>query len=362
MIDTSMLRFDTVFDDPPPPTRAPFKISRGDHPAVRVTDSFVRDNHGIGRCEGSPALIGLKLAKPDQPVRVTISLRATVETGATWRRFAPERVASREAYQPRVLLVRSQGATRAVVVIAREPGAFAYDSRHVVRFDVQPSELSDDGLLVIELAEPAEPPLWAMSQLAPHPAAGVEITAVDVSASHAAAPSRLEPPASGDGLIAVGTDTFAGAGSWRLRADARRQPRADLPSVDRGAPWGPRPPSAPKLRMREKAVAIIRRRVEDLLVMAGRSISHVVWRARRMIAAPLTPLTAGVQLRAALRRGEVRAQVVTFDGATAIEASIRGRSWRDIEVTPARPVTGPALLCVRAGRRPLRWQLRAATS
>jgi hypothetical protein len=109
--------------------------------------------------------------------------------------------------------------------------------------------------------------------------------------------------------------------------------------------------------MRDKAVAIVRRRAEDAVAAIVLSVTHVVLRVRWFLASPLSLVTSSLRLRSAVRRGAVKAQVVTFDGAAPTEVSVRARSWRGIDVTPAQTVSGPALLCVRAGRRPLRWRL-----
>lgn len=362
-----MLHFETVFDEPPTPAVVPFKINNGAHPAVRVTDNMVRLGTSVARCDGSPALIGLKIAKPDRRVRVTVRLRISKTTAEWWQRVMPSDVTSRDAYQPRVLIVRSQGATRATIVVARKPGAFFYDSRPVVCFDLEPDELSDDGLLVIELAEPRGLPEWAMSWLAAGPAIGVAIASVAVSEANSEpiSPGREH---SEDGIVSVGPATFAGPGPWMLRADPRRQASADPAPVTPGVPWGPRPPSAPKPRMREKAIAIARQRLSGGFLTLRLASSHAVSRCGRALATPFARVRAPIRLGAALRPGTLpndalprailRAELVTFDGTPPIMVTVRRRSASSVEVQPAQPLTGPALLCVHAGRKRLRWRLQ----
>jgi hypothetical protein len=319
-----MPRFDTVHDTAADAVPAPVTVAAGDHPAVRVLDNVRRTEHGLGRCEGSPALVGLKVAA-DQRVRVTVRLRAGKQAAEWWNLYASPQIDRRHTYQPRLLVVRSQGETRAAVVVARRPGAFAYDWSATVAFDLPPTALDEDGLLVVELAESEASPV-------PQAAIGVAITSVKVTS----AAQPMPPSVTASPVAAPIATVDPGTGPWRFRADRRRSPRPDPAPVNRGAPWGARPSAS--LRYREKIQALALRKASDALIGTLRALRHLAVRCGRAIAWPFATVIT------ALTIGGVTATLQPIDGGPAIPARVRRRGLTGIEVRPERPLSGPGLL------------------
>ena len=214
-------RFDTAYDAVVPALPVPATLSRGDSPALMVVDGFARGAAVPGRFTRSPGLIGLKVSAAQSAVRVSITL-AVDDTSATWwQSRVPAGVASQKTSAPRLVVVRSQGVTRAVTVFG--PGAAA--PREVV-FDVQPSELDGDGLLTIELDGLSTlAPSWASEGLLPHPAIGVAVQGI-----------RLSPASSAQHAEAV--TVTRGGDTVVVPADAPDVYRFPTPGGSAGSRWG----------------------------------------------------------------------------------------------------------------------------
>ncbi len=336
----------------------------------------------LGRCEGSPALVGLKVARPPGPVRVTVTLRATATTAQWWDRVVPAGTGPRRPYDPRLVLLRSQGVTRSAILLARRPSEFVFTERITVSFDLAPEEISDDGLLVVELAEPVCPlPGWVTTRLAPYPAAGVAIRRIAVDLATGAPPvatGRQPVPLAAGCLLAIGPGTHAGPGPvWTLHAGSPATVAPDRVLAERGAPWPKPAPDAPPLRYRQKFLALARQRLADTGYAVGSGVRHAGVRSGRVLTGPVGRTIAPARLARQLSSGDIHAYVVPLDGGPihhqpVHQAMVRRRGVATIEVTLDRPVDEPALLGIidatatatatATGRRApgLRWRLLPA--
>ena len=353
-LDLPSLRFTTDFDTPETHAELPVTVGSGRHEALLVVDNVQRRSERLGRCEGSPALVGLKISPDPRPLRVTVELFADRTTAGMWSKFGPSGDA-RGHFGPRLIIIRSQGATRAAAMVARGDGQFEFNARTKITFDLPGSSVAVDGLLIVELAE-ATLPDWAAGRLAPTPAIGLGIERISVRPVEGdMAPVTVDVPTGdaatlGGGLIPIGPGTLAGdRTSWRLRVGPLGAVGADPPPPDRSGPFPVRAPGAPALTNRDKMRQLVRRKLEDIEQTVRLSALHTVVRVGRVAAYPLAGGAVGGVLSAELRSRRLAASLVALGSAKVPEVTVVRQGYRTIQVNVPYRLTEPALLALRAG-------------
>jgi hypothetical protein len=353
MIEAPSLRFTTEFDGPDTSGPVPVTVGSGQHEALRVVDNVQRRIALLGRCEGSPALVGLKVADP-RPLRVTVELFADRATAGMWTKFGPSGGA-RYHFGPRLLIVRSQGATRAAVMVARSAGQFEFDARTTVTFDLPPNEVDAGGLLIVELAEAAAPD-WAYGRLAAMPAIGIGIDNIGVRpVGGDPAPATVAVPprhiaALGGGFIPIGPGTLAGdRTSWRLRAGVLGVVGADPPPLDLSGPFPVRIPGATDLTNRDKMWQLVRRKLKNVRRAAWLTVLHTVVRAGRVVAYPLAGFALGGFVTREMRSGRLAPSLMPLGTIPLPDVTVARKGYRTIQVSVPHPLTEPALLSLRTG-------------
>jgi len=372
VIEAPSLRFTTEFDAADTCPKLPINVVTGQHAAVRVADNVQRRPERLGRCEGSPALVGLKLTPDVNPLRVTVTLRADRTTAGTWDRSGPSDHRG-DHFGPRLLLVRSQGATRAAVMIARGANQFEFDARPIITYDLPPNAVDADGLLIVELAE-APLPAWASDRLTAMPAVGVGIDKIAVRpidgdeasdgvAMLATAPvlGDVEAPAGdaaalGGGFIPVGPGTLAGDHtSWLLRAGVLRAVNPDPPPLDRTGPFPVRIPGAPDLTNRDKMRQLINRKLEDVQRMVTLAVRHIAVRAGRVLAYPFAALVIGFVVSRESHSGRLSASLLPLGTDSVPGVTVARHGWRTVRVSVPYQLNAPALLSLRTGNQKAGW-------
>lgn len=193
--------FDTAYDAVIPALLVTDTLTRGDHPALMLVDGVARGAAVLGRFTRSPGLIGLKVSPAQDTVRVTVSLVVDDTSATWWESRVPADVTPRSTSAPRLVVVRSQGVTRAVTLF--EPSAAG--PRDIV-FEVRAADLDGDGLLTIELdGLSTAAPDSAREGLLAHPAVGVIVRSVGLSAAGEASALALVTSGAGD-LVVVPMD------------------------------------------------------------------------------------------------------------------------------------------------------------
>jgi hypothetical protein len=137
-------RFQTAFDQVIEPLALPGVLRSGQARELTTNDCMARGVAVIGRFVASPALLGAKVRPTSRPVRVTARFRFDGMALDWWQELVPIAVPFRDASAPRLLLVRSQGKSRGAVLLTGP-------ATGVVSFDLQPEELSTEGLFVFEV-------------------------------------------------------------------------------------------------------------------------------------------------------------------------------------------------------------------
>ncbi|MET8147241.1 hypothetical protein ACIBSW_26435 [Actinoplanes sp. NPDC049668] len=172
--------FATDYDAAPTVLELPAEVAGGREDGVCVVDQVVRGTGIVGRISGDHGAVGLKLRGTGVATRVTVVVHLDELATRWWSdrvrppRFAPE--------QPRLVLIRAQGELRGAALLCRPQGLRrAGGAKAEVAFDLTAGELDDDGLLMIELAEPPRPP-WVAGRLAARSALGVRIDHISVRA------------------------------------------------------------------------------------------------------------------------------------------------------------------------------------
>lgn len=345
------VHFATAEDRPVAALDLPATIDNGAEPAMFIMDGFVRGSGIVGRFAASPGLIGIKVAtgklwdsdtdSGPRRLRVTVALRADGETAEWWEHRVKESVEPRLPHGPRVVLVRSQGATRGAALFARRPGAFSFNSTATVTFDLTADEVPEDGLLVIELADARE---RLTSQMAPHAAVGIRLDSIEIAAATSDLPAAPISTGGGDLVLVAPRRPVTGTVRWRLRSRPSEVVTPDpIPPQHTGIPWQQPPTGTGRLRYRDKAVALARRRFAQARFAAMR-------RARRGVLRGGQALTAPVRYAAAPARGLLRAEpagwLVPLDGSPAEPCTVHRRGAGVLEVTWSGHLSGPALLSV----------------
>lgn len=178
----SRLRLTTVFDDVVLPRPLPASFRRGDDAALQLIDGFVRGRQSLGRFAVISGLVGFRVATGAHPVAVAVRLRADDVSVSYWAdRVGKRQGVSGNPHAPRLVQVRSQGKVRGAVLLGRAPWTPAdAPVRGVLRFELSPDELPEDGLLLIELGEAPGISSGDGRDLLPHAAVGMELTEVAV--------------------------------------------------------------------------------------------------------------------------------------------------------------------------------------
>jgi hypothetical protein len=140
--------FQTAFDQVVEPLVLPGELSSGQARELTAIDHMGRGVAAIGRFVASPSLLGVKVRPTGRPVRVTAHLSFDGMAVDWWTERVPPLAPLDEAGMPRLLLVRSQGKTRGAVLMVRQA---ADSGGAVVTFDLQPEELTAEGLFVLEV-------------------------------------------------------------------------------------------------------------------------------------------------------------------------------------------------------------------
>lgn len=365
----TVVHFETEFDQPTPAAAVPVTITSGVGGPVQVVDGLRRGQRIVGRFESSPGLVGLKIATGGAPIRVSVDLSVDATTASWWDRYVPSSVVPRAPYATRTLVVRSQGSVRAAVLLGRRPSDFTLRSTATARFDLAAADVPDDGLLVIELAEAAG---------GSHTAVGVRIDSVDIAyadppdpvsgtvsvaqlVDHGLASTGVPPDR---GTAQLTSDSFAVAPRghapvWTLSVGLGRTVRPDTLRPQPGPLLAKRPTGSAAPRLRDKAIAMSRRKVADARHASVRRIRHGFVLAGRCGLAPVGWLLAGVWLRASL----ITATLTPLTGGPPVPCAVTRMGGRRVAVAAPGPVEEPAM--VRLHIRGLlgftaAWRLRSA--
>lgn len=133
-----MIGLATAFDVPGVAGRVPLTVGSGHDAAVRVLDGIAPADAIVGECGEGAGVVAVKVATAGRGALVRLDLRlpADAESGGT-----------------RLAVVRSQGRVRAAALMSTRTGTPAppVDAVSTVEFVLDPVELPDEGLLVVEL-------------------------------------------------------------------------------------------------------------------------------------------------------------------------------------------------------------------
>ena len=212
---TSGPRMVTVHDRLVPPLTIPSSLVRGDNPAFLVVDGLARGFAVPGRFGKAEALAGFKVdpGTGTGPVRVRASIGVDDLSSTWWEERVPESVQPRTPLGPRLLLVRSQAATRTCVLVDKPdsgPGVAEF------AFELDRAEIDADGLLILEVVSVRDGlPAWAADGLAPAAAVGVPLHRLDLT-DDAQGPLEGEIAVARGGLFVV--DQWSLAQGWSVRA------------------------------------------------------------------------------------------------------------------------------------------------
>lgn len=176
-------RFQTVFDRVIEPLALPGELRSGAAPELTTVDQLVRGVAVIGRFIASPGLLGVKVRPTGRPVRVTAHFSFDSMALDWWEERVPLDVGLHGASVPRLLVIRSQGKTRGAALLIRPAADAGRAATGVVCFDLQPEELTEDGLFVFEMDSIDEGrPAWAPAVSAG--SIGIMLTAIEFTEVH----------------------------------------------------------------------------------------------------------------------------------------------------------------------------------
>jgi hypothetical protein len=378
-------RFQTAFDRVLEPLALPGELRSGAAPELTVVDQLIRGNAVIGRFVAAAGLFGLKVRPTGRPVRVTALLRFDSTSLEWWEKRVTTTTSPWSA--PRLLVVRSQGKTRGATLLIRPAAGSRRPATGVVCFDLQPDELTAEGLLILEVVSvESGRPDWAPAL--PAGSIGVGVDAIEFT------------EAEGDrelGLVSTGTlppdpeDTTLtlGAGYFVANPSDSDQPRhwiARATLVDPVLP-GPETKVAPvvdpvdePIEIRPRTSQGLNRRVKRGVRRAARWVVPVaavpaIRRARRRtVALERRFLRAGrrIPARAAFRvhpglspsgrpfrpsldpladvmfdlvdRNLVQVELAGVEGGPTPGVQVRARGGAEIEIITDGPLTVPALV------------------
>ncbi|MFI5935083.1 hypothetical protein [Actinoplanes sp. NPDC051494] len=239
--------FATDYDEPPKFVAGlPLDLTSGQH--LNIVDQVVRGRAIIGRVTSDYGAVGVKMHHPGTATRVSVLVHLD-ETGTRWwsDRVRPSRHAPE---LPRLVLVRAQGELRGAAVLARRQGLKSAGGVKVtVEFDLAADELDEDGLLMVELAEPPRPG-WVTGRIAARSALGLRIDKITVRAQPTA---PITPISSATGCdVAVVAPQVADV--FRLEVSAVTPPQPlPRPAVHKWARKKPLRAGFKALRMARRA-------------------------------------------------------------------------------------------------------------
>jgi hypothetical protein len=295
--------FATEYDEPRHTLDLPFDVTSGRDDALCIVDQVIRGVAIIGRVTGDYGALALKVRGTGRPVRVTVTIQIDEISTRWWSdRVKPPRMTPE---RPRLVLVRAQGEVKAAALLARRQAwRRATASTVEVAFDLSADELDQDGLLVIELADPAHP-AWTDGRISRRSAVGLRIDKITVREQGAPVPVSYRP--TGCDLALVQPD---GPTSFRL----------DLDTVDYAPPL-PRTPTG-KLTRRKPARAVFK---------AGRLARRVAVSASSRVSRDKTGGELGI----------LAADVVT---GAPVEATVVGRHAGNLDIRLSSPPGVPVLI------------------
>ena len=164
------LQLGTEFDGPIVPLEVPGTLGKGTDSALCILDGANRAPHRLSRIVRPVGLLGVKLAQPDQAIRVTMRLLVDgISTGLWDRHMLRQRgepIPDEEEYVPtdvtslhRMVEISAQGHSRALAMLALRPSDDGI-VRQQLSFELAAEEIGDSGLVMIGLEHPAHAPEW----------------------------------------------------------------------------------------------------------------------------------------------------------------------------------------------------------
>lgn len=187
--------FATDYDEPQTVISGlPIEVSSGKENGLCIVDQVIRGGAIVGRVTGDYGAVGFKVANPGVATRVAVNVHLD-ETATRWwsdrvrpSHFAPE--------LPRLVLLRAQGELRGAALLARTQGLRrAAGARATLSFELAADGIDDDGLLMVELAEPARPD-WAEGRIAARSALGLRFDKITVRAASEPVTAEEQGPVS----------------------------------------------------------------------------------------------------------------------------------------------------------------------
>lgn len=189
----STLSFETIFDHPPALLPVPTELTAGQRPELQVVDRFTRGVAIVGRFALSPSLIGAKVdVDPARPLRVRVRMSIDKTSEEWWHKRPPEHVTREDTATGRLMLLRSQGETRAVCLLAPARDEFGGPAIGTVEFDLPPGSVTKEGLLILEAIDAPDLPEWAEARVMPYSQVGVRVDRIDLFVP-GAAPAQVMP-------------------------------------------------------------------------------------------------------------------------------------------------------------------------
>lgn len=162
------LHLGTDFDEPIEPLSIPAVARTGSEPALCILDGANRAPRRLSRAVRRVALLGLKVANPEDGVRVSVTFLVDSLSTRMWNRVHSENpdepVIDDEFGRHRLIEVSAQGRSRGVLALAYRR-ADGNGVRQRLEFDLPSSEIGEAGLVMIGLEEPAFAPPWAREHL-----------------------------------------------------------------------------------------------------------------------------------------------------------------------------------------------------
>ncbi|WP_446665346.1 hypothetical protein [Flexivirga sp. B27] len=187
------LCFETIFDHPPALLPVPTELTTGQRPELQVVDRFTRGVAIVGRFALSPSLIGAKVdVDPTRQLRVRVRMSIDKTSEDWWHKRPPEHVTREDTATGRLMLLRSQGETRAVCYLAPADDTHGSPAVGMVEFDLPPGAVTKEGLLILEALDAAALPDWAQSRIMPYSQVGVRVDRIELFVPDGS-PARVTP-------------------------------------------------------------------------------------------------------------------------------------------------------------------------
>lgn len=158
----------TQLDPVVSPLVLPAAITSGTVPQLALADGIARGQAIVGRCRLNDVLLGLKVAQPTEALEVVLKVSTDDATPKWWGKGKTDQ--RYKWSKARVFSVISQGRLVGALMLK------GYFSSAELRYRLQPDELDDDGLLMIEIIPQSDSALRVMED----PLAGVRIDSIIV--------------------------------------------------------------------------------------------------------------------------------------------------------------------------------------